>query len=580
MAAILRRTKMAEALTEALSELCDCDVAASVDDTGHAGLGGDWDLEYATGGIETNVAISIAAQQNWAGLLAVDTLRDEFNSANYGNNDGSVAWANDWQEILESNGPGSGLVTVGTELGEQGLVIRSWDLGAWRQADLSGASSAFLSFDYARISLEDVSEYIAIEVSGNGGGAWTELDRFQGPADDTALRYVSYDITPYIASNTQIRFVSSTFNEGNDKFIVDNVEIMYSSAPALIVNTTLDNVDGDTSSISSLLGNNPDGLITLREAIEATNGTAGLDLIRFNIPGGSHTISLGSVLPTIGSPVIIDGWSEPDFAGTPVIELNGSGAGGSTNGLEITSGGTTVRGLVINRFGGDGIRITGAGGNILVGNYLGTDVTGTLDRGNGLDGVRIDNSANNTIGGLTAVERNVVSGNSIHGVRIIGEAADNNILQGNFIGLNATGTAAIGNAINGVMIYNGGDNNLIGGTAPGARNVISGNLDTGVEIQDSSTTGNRVEGNIIGLNATGTTAIGNRDGVIIEDAPNNTIGGATERTATSSPATPAAARVTAWSSSAMTPSITWSRTTSLARTSPARWTAAMRTAVS
>ena len=131
---------------------------------------------------------------------------------------------------------------------------------------------------------------------------------------------------------------------------------------------------------------------------------------------------------------------------------------------------------------------------------------------------------------MTAAERNIISGNNIHGVRIIGESADNNIIQGNYVGLNAAGTGAIGNTYNGIMIYSGADNNLVGGTALAARNVISGNLDTGIEIQDSNSTGNRIEGNIIGLNATGTTAIGNLDGVIIEDAPNNTVGGANHRT--------------------------------------------------
>ena len=105
--------------------------------------------------------------------------------------------------------------------------------------------------------------------------------------------------------------------------------------------------------------------------------------------------------------------------------------------------------------------------------------------------------------------------------------ADNNIVQGNYVGLNAAGTAAVGNTYNGIRIDSGADNNRVGGTAPGAGNVISGNLDTGVEIQDSNSTGNRIEGNIIGLNAAGTAAIGNLDGVIIEDAPNNTVGGAT-----------------------------------------------------
>ena len=299
-----------------------------------------------------------------------------------------------------------------------------------------------------------------------------------------------------------------------------------------MVDTTADTADGNTTSIAALLGNKgADGRISLREALLAANNTTNLgtpDLIQFNIPGaGPHTINVTSDLPTITEAVIIDGWSEPDYAGTPVIELNGNAAGAGVDGLRVTAGGSTIRGLVLNRFSGDGIELNGGSGNIIQGNYLGTNVAGTADRGNGLDGIRINNSADNLIGGLTSAERNVISGNNTHGVRIIGESADNNITQGNYIGLNAAGAAAIGNTYNGIIIYNGADNNLVGGTALGAGNVVSGNLDTGVEIQDGNSTGNRIEGNLIGLNAAGTAAIGNLDGVIIEDAPNNTVGGAT-----------------------------------------------------
>ena len=272
---------------------------------------------------------------------------------------------------------------------------------------------------------------------------------------------------------------------------------------------------------------NAGGAGSLLVAIQNANSTPGLDTIAFGIGSGVQTIRPSAALPTITEPVVIDGTTQPGYGGAPLIELDGSLAGAGASGLTITGGGTTVRGLVINRFGGNGIQITNAGGNALAGNYLGTDVAGTLDRGNGLDGVSIDNSANNIVGGVAPAERNVISGNNAHGVRIYGGSANNNVIQGNTIGLNAAGTAAIGNTINGIVIDNGADNNLVGGTSPGARNVVSGNLEAGVEIQDGSSTGNRIEGNIIGLNAAGTAAIGNLDGVVIKDSPNNTVGGTT-----------------------------------------------------
>ena len=196
---------------------------------------------------------------------------------------------------------------------------------------------------------------------------------------------------------------------------------------------------------------------------------------------------------------------------------------GSNN---IIGGASVGAGNLISGNGENGILITGPGGNVIEGNYVGTNVAGSADLGNSLDGIRIDNSPNNVIGGTTA-ERNIISGNNIHGIRIIGASSTNNTVQGNYIGLNAAGSGALGNTYNGIWVATGASNNLIGGTAPGAGNVISGNADTGLEIQDSNSSGNRIEGNIIGLNAAGTGAIGNLDGVIIEDAPNNTIGGAT-----------------------------------------------------
>ena len=192
----------------------------------------------------------------------------------------------------------------------------------------------------------------------------------------------------------------------------------------IVVTTASDENDGDTTNILTLLATPGGSGISLREAIIATNNTANLstpDLIQFNIPGaGPHTINVTSALPTITEAVIIDGWSEPDYAGTPVIELNGTSAGAGVDGLRVTAGGTTIRGLVLNRFSGDGIELNGSSGNIIQGNYLGTNVAGTADRGNGLDGLRIDNSADNLIGGLTPAERNVISGNNLHGVRIHG----------------------------------------------------------------------------------------------------------------------------------------------------------------
>ena len=266
----------------------------------------------------------------------------------------------------------------------------------------------------------------------------------------------------------------------------------------------------------------------------------GLDVIDFTIDntifplvGGAHTIQPGSALPALTDSVAIDGTTEPDFAGSPIIELDGTNAGGSASGLQINAGSSTVRGLVINDFALVGIFIPIGDGNVIAGNYLGTDVSGTTAQGNGLDGVRIStdaagtwSSSNNMIGGMTPGDRNIISGNTNAGVNIAGEGARNNVVQGNYIGTDVTGTNPLTNLV-GVQISEAPDN-TIGGTVPGAGNVISGNSGGGVAILFPDSTGNVVQGNLIGTDVTGTVGLGNggiNSGVLIKSASGNTIGG-------------------------------------------------------
>lgn len=228
---------------------------------------------------------------------------------------------------------------------------------------------------------------------------------------------------------------------------------------------------------------------SLRQAIIDANATSEADTIVFNIPGPSaFTIALSSALPAITRPLTIDATTQPGFSGQPIIELNGSAlqSAQSANGLRITGGNCTVRGLVINEFSGTtsapraGIWIESGGRNLIEGNFIGTDLTGSIAVANHY-GVVILNSANNLIGGTNAAARNVISGNSVNGIHIEGGSASGNKVQGNVIGTDITGMFAVGNARFGVTIANA-PNNLIGGSAAGARNIISGNSVAGVRI--------------------------------------------------------------------------------------------------
>ncbi len=180
---------------------------------------------------------------------------------------------------------------------------------------------------------------------------------------------------------------------------------------SLTVNTTADTDDG-ACTVSDC---------SLREAITRANGLGGTNTISFDIPAalvnGAHTISPTSALPSITAPVTIDGTSEPDFdscAAGPVIELDGSSAG-ATDGLTVAAGGSTIEGLAINRFGGNGLLITGGGSNLVRCNRIGTDPSGTVDRGNG-NGIRINSSDDNLIGGAGLGDRNVISSNDHRGL--------------------------------------------------------------------------------------------------------------------------------------------------------------------
>ena len=228
------------------------------------------------------------------------------------------------------------------------------------------------------------------------------------------------------------------------------------------------------------------------------------------------------MLPVINDPVIIDGTTEPNFTGVPIVELVGTGiAGGNAYGLRLDAGGSTVRGLVINRFSLAGIQIVTGGGNTISGNYIGTDTGGTLARANGT-GIIVSGSVGNTIGGTSLAQRNVIAGNQSAGINIDGGSG--NTVQGNLIGLDVTGTAALGNGAFGVSVF-ASLSNVIGGTANGAGNVIAASTSINLSLQGGSNN-NTIQGNRIGTNAAGTAPLTpGQNGVYLIGSTGNLIGG-------------------------------------------------------
>jgi len=290
------------------------------------------------------------------------------------------------------------------------------------------------------------------------------------------------------------------------------------AATTFTVNSTNDTSDNNAG---DGVCNDGSGNCTLRAALEESNALAGLDTINFSIGSGVSTIVLTADLPMITSPVVIDGTTQPGFAGTPIIEINSNNRSNTNHAtLFMSVGSNTIKGLVLNRSSNVAIALAGgADNNHIEGNYIGTDVTGSLRRAN--DTGIIVNSSNNTIGGTSAATRNVISANFGTGIEFNTGAGLNNVIEGNYIGVNASGTAALSNNSEGIRIT--GTGNQVGGTNPGAGNLISGNGGAGIEIGGVGPT--TVQGNLIGTDVTGTLAIPNERGIRVFNAPNNVIGG-------------------------------------------------------
>ena len=225
---------------------------------------------------------------------------------------------------------------------------------------------------------------------------------------------------------------------------------------------------------------------------------------------------------------VIQGLQILHFSGGGIIIARG--AQDNTIGGDRTTGtGPSGQGNVISGNGETGVAILGAGtgNNVVSGNYIGTDISGSFAIPN-LRGVVIsDGAAENIVGGNEEGEANVISGNEIDGLVIAGAATVGNKVTGNHIGISATGTVAIGNGACGVWLGEGTRHNIIGGGNPAERNVISGGKENGVVIDGS--THNTISGNFIGTDASGTASLGNGNiGVVLAwGAQYNLVGGAT-----------------------------------------------------
>jgi hypothetical protein len=299
--------------------------------------------------------------------------------------------------------------------------------------------------------------------------------------------------------------------------------------------------------VQTILLNSDLPAITDTVLIDGTTqtGFAGSPLVELTNASGSVTKGLFVAAGAAGS--TISGLSitnminpSPDANGTGLwveatnvtvtgnylgLDPSGSAKGNQANGLLLINGatGTTVSGNVISGNGFSGVNIINSPSNVFHGNRIGTNPAGTVAIPNSGDGAGIViqlNSPGNTIGGPAAADRNVISGNNQPGVWLLGGGVSGTMVQGNYVGIDATGMADVGNITNGVLVQTAGAGNVISG------NVISGNDFAGVNV--IATNGVTIRGNRIGTNAAGTTAVPNTGGgagVVVQNASATMIGG-------------------------------------------------------
>ena len=201
-------------------------------------------------------------------------------------------------------------------------------------------------------------------------------------------------------------------------------------------------------------------------------------------------------------------------------------------GMVIQSSGNTIggtapgsRNVISGNNGGVNINGTTAIANQVLGNFIGTNASGNAAVPNGNNGINISNGATNTtVGGSSAAARNIISGNVQSGVRIQNVGTTGNNVRGNYVGTNAAGTATVPNGLNGVEFGFAATGNMVGGTQPADGNVISGNGAVGLAFFTAGTGGNQALFNLIGTDATGTQPLGNGSHGVFMQSNNNRAG--------------------------------------------------------
>jgi Domain of unknown function (DUF4347)/Bacterial Ig domain/Cadherin domain/Right handed beta helix region len=462
------------ALINRWSQLMSVDIAASNDITGHSDLGGDWDLEVTIGDVNHGLPVS-RQPLSWHGTLATYVVTN----ASSGTGNGTLGWA-----IQQSNSTTT-KDTITFNIGGTDLEIDLF-------AALPNITNSVTIDGTTQPGFTGLPRIV---IDGNAAGDFVAGLTIK--ADDVTVKGLSI-----------VRFSGSSSSRG----------IVIDSSSNVVIQGMHVGIDDDGTSSR---GNDSTGIYVTNSSNVQIGGTGANEgnLISAN-DGDGIWAEFSSNLTIQGNVIGLNlaGTSDRGNGETGIQfdSVSDSLIGGSTPSARNVISGNSLRGILLY---GDNHNID------IFGNMIGTNAAGNSDIKNGYYGIEVDNSYDIQIGGDFATHGNLISGNGWDGIAVHGSNSFDVTIQGNRIGTNALGTSAIGN-YNGINIYDGAHDNLIGGSLGSTGNLISGNYLDGIVVFGSGTTNNTIIGNLIGVNAAGTSALANgSDGIWIGHASNTQIGG-------------------------------------------------------
>ena len=283
---------------------------------------------------------------------AAQSVADSFSSVSYSQNSGSSDWSGDWTEVGESDGAGAGIARVRSDLCTSGNCLRLGvpsgnraqtfsDRGVYREADLSGVTSATLSFVYRR-GRSQGSQTVVLSVSKNGGSSWTDLQSYFINSSNTSAVSASFDISAYAASNTQIRFLASGSNAVIGMYI-DDINIRYQPTCTPVVQATwyFDEVDwaGTANEVLDSSGNGYHGVAS-KPMLNSADGVV-CKAADFREDGTRDYVSLNSSALSGLNDFSVSVWGKLDSSRSGAQTIFSAASSSHTNGVLMYFSSTT-----------------------------------------------------------------------------------------------------------------------------------------------------------------------------------------------------------------------------------------------